>query len=471
MAAANAAASGLSHNAMPRRPASRGGAGSSASTRCRSATARDKSSGRTRPGRPPDIRALREDREHAATRRGRRGDGHDDERGAGEDHAHAQPLPRFHAPAAAGARDRAGQVHLQPEVARDDGDPSDRRAEREHAKPSDESSGAPRRSSRRRTRPCRRRRTLPGRRRAQPFSSSDPFRVSKWLSSAVNGDTTDGTRLGHVFSPGQTGATRNFERSSDIALDPTSSAPGTVCTGRALLPGRRGKILGHHHGSILCPLSPRRAYPPAVAWPARKPTARRPSPPSRVSVSRALLVAPFEALRPLVTVPGQSLTSVEAALAALGAWLLALLAAAHLPAWRTSLTWPWLLVVAAMFAAALAAPRHRNNALNMVRALTLAFGMHLLAVNGVHSAARLRTILIATVAAGAVVAVLALLEYLGSTRPSGFSPCSGPGLRSRDPRSVRAACFSTRRSRRCSWKSPSRSPSGWQSTPGAGRLS
>jgi hypothetical protein len=131
-----------------------------------------------------------------------------------------------------------------------------------------------------------------------------------------------------------------------------------------------------------------------------------------VSLCALVLVAPFEALRPLVTVPGQSLTSVEAALAAaLGAWLLALLATRTFPAWRTSLTWPWLLVVGTMLAAALAAPAHRNNALNMVGRLGLAFGVYLLAVNGVRSAARLRTILIATAAAGAAVAVLALLEY------------------------------------------------------------
>ncbi len=131
-----------------------------------------------------------------------------------------------------------------------------------------------------------------------------------------------------------------------------------------------------------------------------------------VSLCALVLVAPFEALRPLVSFPGQSLSTVEAALiAALGAWVLALLATRTFPAWRTSLTLPWLLVVGAMLAAALAAPAHRNNALNMVGRLGLAFGVYLLAVNGVLSAARLRTILIATAAAGAGVAVLAVLEY------------------------------------------------------------
>ena len=134
-----------------------------------------------------------------------------------------------------------------------------------------------------------------------------------------------------------------------------------------------------------------------------------------VGLCALVLVAPFEALRPLVTVPGQSLTTVEAALgAALGAWVLALLGTRTLPAWRTPLTLPWLLVVGVMLVAALAAPAHRNNALNMVGRLGLAFGVYLLAVNGVLSAARLRTILIATTVAGAAAAVLAVLEYLGN---------------------------------------------------------
>ena len=130
-----------------------------------------------------------------------------------------------------------------------------------------------------------------------------------------------------------------------------------------------------------------------------------------VGLCALVLVAPFEALRPLVTIPGQSLTTVEAALAtALGAWILALLAARTLPTWRTPLTFPWLVVLAAMLVAAVAAPAHRNNALNMVGRLGLAFGVYLLAVNGVRSAARLRTVLIVTTAAGAAVAVLAILE-------------------------------------------------------------
>jgi hypothetical protein len=132
-----------------------------------------------------------------------------------------------------------------------------------------------------------------------------------------------------------------------------------------------------------------------------------------VSLCALVLVAPFEALQPLVTVPGQSLTTVEAAMAAaLGVWLIGLLGARALPVWRTPLARPWLLVLTAMLAAALAAPAHRTNALNMVGRLGLAFGVYLLTVNGVLSAVRVRTVLMMTVATAAGVAVLAVLEYL-----------------------------------------------------------
>ena len=125
-----------------------------------------------------------------------------------------------------------------------------------------------------------------------------------------------------------------------------------------------------------------------------------------------MLVAPFEALRPVVEVAGQSLSTVEAALlAAFGAWTVALVSTRTLPAWRTALTLPWLLVLAAVLAAALAAPSHRGNALNMAGRMSLAFGVYLLGVNGILTPVRLRAVLAVTASAGAVVAVLALLEY------------------------------------------------------------
>ena len=133
-----------------------------------------------------------------------------------------------------------------------------------------------------------------------------------------------------------------------------------------------------------------------------------------VGVCALVLVAPFEALVPLVTLPGQSLSTVEAALVAvLGAWAAALLAARTFPAWRAPLTLPWLAVLAAMLAASLVAPGFRANAIHMVGRLALAFAVYLLVVNGVLIVSRVRAVLAAGAVAGAAVALLAVLEYIG----------------------------------------------------------
>jgi len=133
-----------------------------------------------------------------------------------------------------------------------------------------------------------------------------------------------------------------------------------------------------------------------------------------VGVCALVLVAPFEALAPLVTLPGQSLSTVEAALVAvLGAWAASLLAARTFPAWRAPLTLPWLVVIASMLAAAMAAPGFQANALHMVGRIALAFAVYLLVVNGVLTVSRLRAVLAAGTIAGAAVAILAVLEYIG----------------------------------------------------------
>ena len=133
-----------------------------------------------------------------------------------------------------------------------------------------------------------------------------------------------------------------------------------------------------------------------------------------VGVCALVLVAPFEALAPLVTLPGQSLSTVEAALVAvLGAWAASLLAARTFPAWRAPLTLPWLVVIASMLAAAMAAPGFQANALHMVGRIALAFAVYLLVVNAVLTVSRLRAVLAAGTIAGAAVAILAVLEYIG----------------------------------------------------------
>jgi len=133
-----------------------------------------------------------------------------------------------------------------------------------------------------------------------------------------------------------------------------------------------------------------------------------------VGVCALVLVAPFEAVQPIVRLPGQSLSTVEAALVAvLGAWTAALVAARAWPAWRAPLTFPWLAVLVAMLLAALAAPAYQANAIHMVGRMSLAFGVYLLAVNGVSTTGQMRAALGAAAAAGGVVASLAVLEYAG----------------------------------------------------------
>src|SRR5712692_11641438 len=75
-----------------------------------------------------------------------------------------------------------------------------------------------------------------------------------------------------------------------------------------------------------------------------------------------LLVAPFEASEPLLRLPGQSLSTVEAALLAVfAAWMASCAWSRVAPVWRTPLTWPWVMFAGAMLVAAIAAPDYRIN--------------------------------------------------------------------------------------------------------------
>jgi len=129
-------------------------------------------------------------------------------------------------------------------------------------------------------------------------------------------------------------------------------------------------------------------------------------------VALLALVAPFERLEPLVRFPGQSVSNLEAALgAACAAWLGALIWTRRMPRWRTPLTGPWLLLVAAMALAAVASPVSRLNALHMTGRVVAAFAVYLLAVNGVTTRARLIATISLALLAGAAVSVLIILEY------------------------------------------------------------
>ena len=131
-------------------------------------------------------------------------------------------------------------------------------------------------------------------------------------------------------------------------------------------------------------------------------------------VALLTLAAPFELTAPLVRLPRQSISSLEAAvIAAFAAAAIAAVRTRRLPQWRTPLTAPWIALLAAMLVASLASPVSRLNALHMTGRIGAALGVYLLTVNGVTTARRLRVVLALALAVGLAVAVLAILEFLG----------------------------------------------------------
>jgi hypothetical protein len=125
-----------------------------------------------------------------------------------------------------------------------------------------------------------------------------------------------------------------------------------------------------------------------------------------------VIAAPFETIQPVLTLPGQAVTSVEAALLIVfGAWAMAIGVSRARLTWRTPLTAPWAAWIAAAFVAAFLAPAARANAVHMAGRLTLAFGVFVVTVNGTASSARIRALLAATALAGAVGGVLVLLDF------------------------------------------------------------
>jgi O-antigen ligase len=156
----------------------------------------------------------------------------------------------------------------------------------------------------------------------------------------------------------------------------------------------------------------------AAQWCRRPPVAQTSARP-RVAgaafggVAALALVAPFERTRPLLHVPGQSLSSLEAALLAVFAvWGLAVVVSRRLPQWRTAITVPWLVLLAAMAIASMMAPAARVNALHMTGRMAAAFAVFLLTLNGVTTRRRTVAAIALTVTASIVVSVLMVLEYL-----------------------------------------------------------
>src|SRR4051812_16215793 len=106
------------------------------------------------------------------------------------------------------------------------------------------------------------------------------------------------------------------------------------------------------------------------------------------------LVAPFEFTAPVLRLPRQSVSNLEAAMVlAVTAGAAALAWSRRRPDWRTPITAPWIAVIITMLIASLASPVSRINAVHMTGRLTAALAVFLLAINAVTTRSRMRTVL------------------------------------------------------------------------------
>jgi len=129
-------------------------------------------------------------------------------------------------------------------------------------------------------------------------------------------------------------------------------------------------------------------------------------------IAALTLLAPFEQTAPLLTLPGQSISNLEALLfGSFAVFAASMIWSRRVPAWRTPLTVPALAFLAASFIAAAVAPVARTNAVHMAMRLGVAFGVYALTVSGITSRVRLATVAAIAIVAGALVSVLAILEF------------------------------------------------------------
>jgi hypothetical protein len=124
-------------------------------------------------------------------------------------------------------------------------------------------------------------------------------------------------------------------------------------------------------------------------------------------------VAPFEAIRPLVQLPGQSLSSVEAVVlvvfAACG------LAAVRHAWWRDvprSTTAMWAAFVGAAIISSLAAPEFRTNALHMTARFAMTAAIWAIVTVGAAAHSDRQRLLAAIFASGVLVALLVVADFL-----------------------------------------------------------
>ena len=133
-----------------------------------------------------------------------------------------------------------------------------------------------------------------------------------------------------------------------------------------------------------------------------------------VAVCVLLIAVPFETVTPLLSWMGQSVSSSEAVLfTAVGAWLLTGVSVGAGPRWRTPLTTPWLLLLAAAFGATALAPVFRENALNMTMRLAMSFMVFVMTVDAMRTWDRLRMVCLVAASSGVIVAALVIADFLG----------------------------------------------------------
>ncbi len=131
-----------------------------------------------------------------------------------------------------------------------------------------------------------------------------------------------------------------------------------------------------------------------------------------VGIALLILVAPFEGLQPLLQLPGQSVSSVEAVF--LGVCLATSLAvlvfrAVPAPPWRE--LYPWGAVVVAAGLSALTVGEFRANALHMAARLAMAAVVFTLTVAGARQTAVRFRLVCAAVVSGVVVGALVILDF------------------------------------------------------------
>jgi len=134
-----------------------------------------------------------------------------------------------------------------------------------------------------------------------------------------------------------------------------------------------------------------------------------------------LLVAPFEALHPLVRLPGQRMTTVETALlAVLGAVVFLVIRERTWSVLPVRAVAPWGLLVAVAGAAALAAPAFRANALHMAARLGLAAAVCLVTAVAATEWRGRQRLIAAAFASGVVVAAVVVADYAAVPGVGGF---------------------------------------------------